>query len=54
MHPVSVPANSTLPPVQTQKKSLAGRKEEEVGVRHHTKEEVVSRRMNKIPIQGYL
>ncbi len=29
MHPVSVPANSTLPPVKTQKKKLAGRKEEE-------------------------
>jgi len=31
MHPVSVPANSTLPPVKAQKKkNIAGRQEEEV------------------------
>ncbi len=44
MHPVSVPANSTLPPVKAQKKDLAGRKEEDVGVRDHTEEGAVSRK----------
>ncbi len=29
MHPLSMPANSTLPPVQKQKKKLVGEKDEE-------------------------
>ena len=39
MHPVSVPANSTLPPVKTQKNNLAREEEEEE---------------EEVPIQGVL